>query len=230
MYIVKKTSAKSNIFVGLFICIIAIGITFAFVVMPKLAAEKMDSQVMSSRVEVMTSRASKGGTTYTPIYHYYVSGKEYTCGKGYSTGSYPSSDNVVVYYDSQNPGDCVITTIGGDYVFFIIPGVFFLAGIAVIYSGFKQLLTLGRLEQNGRLIRNLPYEIRSVTSGSSKNRSTDQHLVVMYQLSNGKSVELVSTKPFSNKELAQGHKTAELLIDPDDIDNFYIDFKIEESI
>jgi hypothetical protein len=77
------------------------------------------------------------------------------------------------------------------------------------------------LAQHGWLVKNLPYTLE-YNQKLLSNNTVCIHLT--YENSNGSKIPLVSEPKASNGNIP--YKTADLLIDPDDYSNFFIDFEI----
>lgn len=99
--------------------IIAIGVVFVFANDYKNQKEDLDSSTQSVKVTYTSHLGrtksgsgdySRSSTTrmYTPIYHYIVDGTKYTCKSGHSSSFKPSNEPKTVYYNSQNPQDCMV--------------------------------------------------------------------------------------------------------------------------
>ena len=78
---------------------------------------------------------------------------------------------------------------------------------------------------NGKLIKDLPY--RLVPTGASANGREIMAISVKYQLESGSIVTLRSDGRFDEKSMDADGKV-DLLIDPNNPNNFYINFEIGE--
>ena len=104
-------------------------------------------------------------------------------------------------------------------------------GILIAITGVKEILNYRRemkrfdyLERNGKLVRGLKYTV-IVTRKTSKRKILN--VAVDYELESGSFVKLVANWRYyflANK----GRVDVDLLIDPNDLNNYYIDFDIEE--
>ncbi len=102
--------------------------------------KSMDSQVQSSYVShdiskrISSSSSSyslkKRKKMYTPIYHYSVNGQEYTC-KARVSSSIKSTKNKTVYYNSNNPENCLVEADNFSKNIFLILGLVVL-GVGVL--------------------------------------------------------------------------------------------------
>lgn len=82
------------------------------------------------------------------------------------------------------------------------------------------------LEQNGRLVKDLPYCVQE-TGMVVKGRPVIQ-IVVEYELYNGSVVQLFADRLYGRQFISE-YRVVDILIDPNDPNNYYIDFHIEEN-
>lgn len=222
---VKKGRKFHSIFIiaGLFFAAIMIGI----VVFNVLKKNSMDATVMSERVEVSSHTDSEGSTMYSAIYHYYVDGKEYTCGQGSSSSIYPSEENKLVYYDSKSPARCITEASSKTnlllIVFLIIPGICIAVGVVGIRKVNKRVKLIEELNQRGKLVKGLPYHMEN--TGMVVNDVPIQRPVVEYTLSNGTTLTLRGD-PRHDKKAIDGDGLVDIVIDEQNPENYYIDFEI----
>lgn len=96
---VKKKIGFNFIFLiaGLFFLVLLVGIS----VSNYSKLKSLDSEVLSSRVEVNAHRGSEGDLVYSPIYYYTVDGNNYMCSSNILSNSNPGSANKKVYYNSK---------------------------------------------------------------------------------------------------------------------------------
>ena len=80
-----------------------------------------------------------------------------------------------------------------------------------------------KLAKTGVLIKNIPYELKP--TGTIINGKPIQYIQVLYESTSGKKIPLDS-EPKYNGVMGNKDGTADLLIDPNDISNYYIDFEI----
>ena len=111
----------------------------------------------------------------------------------------------------------------------VISLIFIIIGIGFIVVAFKvkkntnrEIERVKKLAQTGILIKNLSYEL--VPSGTIINGVPVYCIKVLYD-NNGTEVPFVSNPKYSGK-LGDIDGTADLLVDPNDFSNYYIDFEI----
>ena len=120
-------------------------------------------------------------------------------------------------------------------IMFIIFGILALSvPIKIIYVIFKELNKenkninkdinkVKKLSKQGILIKNLPYELKldkNIVSGKPIYR-----IKVLYEIEKGRTLSLLS-EPKYITTLGREDGTVDLLIDPDDYSNYFIDFEI----
>lgn len=110
--------------------------------------------------------------------------------------------------------------------------VFFICGISII-AGWNGIRNVDKkrkkyewLARNGMLIKGLPYRMQP--TGSRVNDTDIMKIVIDYELPTGSVVRLESDGRFDFKS-SDSDGLVDLLIDPHDSSNYYIDFSIEED-
>ena len=103
-------------------------------------------------------------------------------------------------------------------------------GMGLLYFGIKAIIEhkekmkkLKQLIQIGVLIKNLPYDVKP--TGIIINGRSIYCIEVMYELDNGTKIPLTSEGKYDGR-LSRGDGTVDLLIDPTDHTNYFIDFEI----
>jgi hypothetical protein len=89
-----------------------------------------------------------------------------------------------------------------------------------INDNMKKIATL---KNKGWLIKNVPYEVKEIQSKSSVSKV--YYLHVIYEIEKGHTLSLKS-EPKHLGALGRENGTVDVLIDPDDYSNYYIDFEI----
>lgn len=190
---------------------------------------EMDSQVMGKVIDVIEKTNDEDSTLYSPIIEYEVKSVKYTCTSSVSTGIKAMiGKTYTVYYDSQNPSysisafedNGIITLL----IWVLIPGAFIGMGISSIIKYKKKVKGYKYLEENGILIKGLSYQM--VPSSMKVNRRRIMQIEIEYKKSNGDTIILHSEGRFDNK-VSDEDGEVDLLIDPNNEDNYYIDFNID---
>lgn len=106
--------------------------------------------------------------------------------------------------------------------------LFLLFGLSVVFWGINSKNTyrdkidkIKRLKFNGILIKNLTYEINQL--GFTQDNNLRYFIETIYINENGRKVKYISNNKYGNPK---GAGTVDLLIDPKDHDNYFIDFEI----
>lgn len=209
--------------VGLIVLVILLGIYISF----KNKEKMMDSWVMSYDVSVQSHYDDEGSILYSPVYYYDVNGTKYECRSNSSSSIYPSTDNKVVYYEKDNPANCI-----SDYskktskvilACLIIPTILIGVSVYLFVKTAKRINKVKELNQKGKLIKGLPYQY--VASGISVNGYNLPSPVVEYTLPTGETVSLKGEPRYDYKNLPTD-SVIDLLIDENNPDNYFIDFNI----
>lgn len=80
-----------------------------------------------------------------------------------------------------------------------------------------------KLAETGTLIKNLPYKVKP--TGTVINGNSIYCIEVIYELKNGTKIPFRSEGKYDG-QLSRGDGTVDLLIDPNDHSNYFIDFEI----
>ncbi len=111
-----------------------------------------------------------------------------------------------------------------------VSSVFYAIAIGLIVIGKKMkkkalnnIERVKKLAQTGLLIKNMPYELKE--TGTIINGNPIYCIEVHYESKSGKLIPLRSEPKYSSV-MGNEDGTADLLIDPQDFSNYYIDFEI----
>ncbi len=107
--------------------------------------------------------------------------------------------------------------------FSIVPIIFIIIGSNIQKRSKKDIERIETLAKTGTLIKNIPYQ--TVSSGYTVNDRQIMALQIAYKTPDGKVLNLKSNPKFDNKVFDPDGK-ADLLIDPKDYTNYYIDIEI----
>lgn len=190
-------------------------------------SNKMDKSVLTTNIIVKEDYDSDDDITYSPVYYYEVKGESYVCKSKSSSSTYPDTSKGLVYYNSEDPTECMTeydkSGNGILLLFLILPLTFIALGIVMIIKTNKKIKLVKELNNSGKLIKNIPYTL--IPSGMVVNGRTINKIAINYQLSSGTIITLYSDPRYDNKEYDNDGKV-DLLIDPNNIENYYIDFEI----
>ena len=185
----------------------------------------LDAQITAHDIEWKTINGDDG-ITYSPIYYYNVDGVEYTCDANSSSSS--KNGKGIVYYNSTNPQDCM-TDFESSFsfiflLFSLIPIVFVLIGASQIKRYIKKLKDIKTLANTGILVKGVPYLVTN--SSYSVNDRPIKCFKASYTFPDGKTKELVSPPAF-DRVLQDGDGRCDLLYDPNNYDNYFLDLEIK---
>lgn len=225
---VKNVKKGKNLYIIFLVAGLFATIIFAFIMISNSNKLKsLDSTVTSTKVEINTHKDSDGNILYSPTYYYEVDGIEYTCPSTSSSSAKPKTDNANVYYDSKNPSECMTEYSKSSNKFCLIGvaiGVLFIV-VAIInmVKVNKRVNKIKELNNRGKLVKNLPYRLEP--SGIIVNDVEIQRPVVDYTLPSGSTVTLYGD-PRMDKKMADADGMVDIVIDENDISNYFIDFEI----
>ena len=95
--------------------------------------------------------------------------------------------------------------------------------LGVIIGSKRKNKRINKLRYHGLLIKNLNYTVKKISYNEKKDLI--YYVEVIYETEQGSKIPIVGE--FINEErLKSGKGTMDLLIDPDDITNYYMDFEI----
>lgn len=187
----------------------------------------LDSTTLSTKVEVTSYIDDEGSRMYSPVYYYEVNGQSYSCSSSASSSNNPGTENKTVYYDSSNPSRCMSEYSKSSntfiFIFLAIPVIFVIVAIVNIRKVNKKIKTIKELNQNGKLVKNLPYRLEN--SGIVVNNVPVERPVIDYRLSTGEYVTLYG-EPRHDRKYADADGMVDLLIDESNPKNYFIDFEI----
>lgn len=111
----------------------------------------------------------------------------------------------------------------------IIELAFLFGGLKFAIEEFIALKRLKRISKTGMLVKNIPYEVvetNIVTNIFAKEKKTFKRIKIIFKNSAGVRIPLVSELKSNIEDMMKIDDTVDLLIDPTDYSNFYIDFEI----
>lgn len=110
-----------------------------------------------------------------------------------------------------------------DIPFFIVGFVILKFGLNLNKKHKEKIKKVKELSHKGILIKNLNYNVKP--SGTIINGQPIYCIEVIYENDNGTKIPLTSEGKFDGR-LSRNDGTVDLLIDPNDISNYFIDFEI----
>lgn len=221
----KNVAARIVLVVGLAFTLI-FGIIMGVTLVKK---SSMNREAKATYIEENGYTDDDGDYLYSPIYHFTVDGKEYVCKSSFSASKRPSETGIV-YYQKGNPNKCMTDYENGSnwiFIIGIIIGVVIVgAGIFMIIKKKKVINKVKYLATHGKLIKGIPYTMED--TGTIINGKHVQRIVINYTLPNGTTIPLRGNPRYDYKSYDDDY-LVDLLIDPNDSNNYYIDFEIKYS-
>ena len=162
---------------------------------------------------------------YSPVYTFIVNDKTYYCNVLKSSSIKPNKKKTLVFYDSNNPNNCVTeyeaTPSIYSYVILFFPMFSIALGLFSIVLSLNDIKKLHNLEKNGTLIKNIVYSLEEIEIKRGKYLKV---IAVDYVKSDDNKLHLISDLPRKNIDVI-GY--VDLLIDKNNLNNFYIDFNLK---
>lgn len=225
---VKNVRKGNNImYIFLLVGIIFFVILLLVYLSDQNIAKKLDSETLSTKVEINTSENSDGNTMYSPTYYYEIDGKEYKCSSNSSSSNNPGTKNKKVYYSSKDPSLCMTAySKSSDNILLfvlIIPIIFIIVGVLNIVKNTKRIKTIKELNNRGKLIKNLPYRLEN--TGVEVNGNPIQRPVVDYTLPSGTVLTLKGDGRYDGK-ISDADGLIDLIIDENNPNIYFMDFEI----
>lgn len=233
MYEINYKNTKKGYMLGTIFIIISIVLLIIFgliMLSGVIKKSKLDSVIEATKIDENCHLDDEGETMCSPIYHYIVNNIEYTCKDNFSSTERVSADLNKVYYDSTNPNNCV-TDYSSNISFIkiivlVIPIILFIVGIFQNIKVSKKVKKMKYLAEYGTLIKNLPYRMEPTNMMYNNERLFA--INVEYTLPDGSVVKLVGDPRFDYAK-SDSDGLVDLLIDPANPDNYYIDFNISKK-
>ena len=116
-----------------------------------------------------------------------------------------------------------ITSLAVTIPFVIISIIFISISKSMKKKAQENILRVKKLAMEGFLVKNMPYKL--VSSGTVINNQPIYCIQVEYENPSGQKISLQSEPRYNNK-LSDKNGTVDLLIDPNDYSNYYIDLEI----
>lgn len=190
--------------------------------------DSLDSEVKAYDVIWNEYENDEGQTMYSPNYYYQVNGESYICKSSGSSSS--KRGNGIVYYNSSNPSECMPDYESSTSYFFLIflafPLISIIIGVLQIKTMILKTKIAKNLAYNGVLVKGIPYQL--VKSGIEVNDVPLMCISTVYSFPDGKTREIRS-EPLKTRFLTDDDRLCDLLYDPNNYDNYFVDFEIKTT-
>ncbi len=187
----------------------------------------MDSEVNAFYIDPNGHFEKDGKYVYHPIYHFRVNNTEYFCKSSASSIKIPTP-NSKVFYKENNPNDCITdyTNTNSNYLLIgvVLGIILIIISIISLKKDNKRIRKIKTLLTKGVLIKEVPYKLKDIII----NGRNAKRIEVDYEMVNGTTMNLKGKTLFKYKTI-ESNPYVDLLIDPTDKKNYYIDFNIKHS-
>jgi len=219
---IVKDSINSGETKILFLIFGFIFIGILWYVLVYLNIKDLDKHVISSNMQYTTSNDSDGDLIYKPVYQFKINDIVYRC-SSIETSKEPKKE-LKIYYNSSDPNNCMTSSdVTNQYYALLgvsyIPLIFIIIAVYDFYKLGKKIKKIKSLEASGQLVKNVPFAM-------IENKDGTYSISVDYKTPDGKIIPLVGSKKYSQK-YAFKFGEADVLIDPYDLTNYYVDFNVE---
>lgn len=156
-------------------------------------------------------------------YKYKVDDKEYSCiieESRYNTK--------YIYYNPKNPTDCSHTRENIETKYLFVSVIILVFSGLCIYLGVKKINNYKILQKRGILIKNVPYNLSPIYVSSNGNRKQmDSVIKFTFIFPDGKEKNYSSERISYLKKKDIDDGKCDFLYDPENINNYFIDYKID---
>ena len=198
----------------------------------KVSLSKYNHNVVASKIDDNCTYDNLFNTIVChPVYYYSVNNKTYTCDSSNSSNN-PSKEKNKVYYNDKDASKCITEFDRSFYKLSIwelpIEIGIIIVGVIVLIIYFKKDRKIKRLLLNGILVKDLSYQIEESNIRLAK-RGKDEYLSrigINYTFPDNRVRHLTSKLILDGKK-KDDDGFVDLLYDPGDYNNYYIDFDIE---
>ncbi|MFI3307284.1 MAG: hypothetical protein R3Y21_01830 [Mycoplasmatota bacterium] len=230
MYNIDYSNLKKNykFYAPFLIAGVILFVIFVMVsVTPIVKKFSFSGETTASEVYIIPTIDDEGSLMYNVTYEYVVDGSTYFCKPSYtSSSSNGMEEKNTVYYDVDDPTNCVTEydySLGIiDLLLFILTFAFLYVSITHIIKTNKKIKKVKYLANHGKLVKGLKYEL--IFTGQTVNEQKIYCILINYEI-NGDVISLKGDPRYDFKS-RDSDELVDLLIDPNDPTNYYIDFEI----
>lgn len=223
MYNINYKKYYKELIIGFILLIIGVLLTSLYMnYVFKGAFKKL---FLDSQVRAIQIKENNNEGLYSPVYIFEVNNKKYYCEVENASKVKPDRKEILVFYDKNNPNNCVneyeATPSIYSYIILFFPMFSISLGLFAITLSLKDIRKLNYLEKKGKLIKNFIYKIEEL---EIKRRKFIKVIGIDYKLDNGEIIHLISDLPKKKIDVL-GY--IDLLIDENNLNNFYMDFNLK---
>jgi len=110
-------------------------------------------------------------------------------------------------------------------LFLLLPLIFIAIGGVILIKNIKKIKVMKQLANNGILVKGIPYEL--VHTNITVNGRSIQAMSINYQFPDGSIKTLKGLPLYKSRMHNYDSGLCDLLYDPSNYNNYYIDFEIE---
>lgn len=232
VYNVNISKARGGLGFGaifLFAGLLFFGVMMAIGVSNLTKKNSFDGEVKATEIHWDSHYDSDSGTMYSPVYSYEVEGVTYNCSSRSSSSS-KSGAKGIVYYDTNNPSNCMTDfdnkTSFIIFIFLFLPLIFIIVGANQMKKAINNGKKAKYLATSGVLVKGAPYEI--IDTGMAVNNRKIKAFAITYTFPDGQTKEIKSQGVFDHV-LRDSDGLCDFLYDPNDYNNYYIDLEINPT-
>ena len=227
MYKVNSKNLKGSFSISNLI--LFIGLISLVVIGLAIFPAKIKEVLYTEKVEAHNSDFYYYSTNevYRIKFYYIVDSKEYSLITNANKDDKNNYD-MTIYYKKDNPKSAIssfeIDKANDQFFLLVIPAFLFLFGIIMTIKNLIKLLRVRKLLKKGILVKNIPYML--IDKKAEINGHKIMAYCITYTFPNGNTKELLSNG-IHTKTSKEGE--CDLLYDPDDYSNYYIDKNIQTT-
>ncbi len=123
------------------------------------------------------------------------------------------------------PLQFIIVPLGGDAIFILLIGLLLVGKKKINLTNSKTKREI--LKERGVLYKNLPYTVEThIWKDSDGDKHTSYKIVIKHKMKDGVERTFKSKGKYSQKDFMSKTGTADLIVDPQDYNNYFVDLEI----
>ena len=164
---------------------------------------------------------------YKKIYYFDADNRQFSCLDSVVINNKNNKiDKKTIYYNFEDPNVCTTNIIKKTnlivYIFIILLCIPLLIGLIGMIKINKKINKIKMLSKCGKLVKNLQYEVVEI---KKKNGNILYKAKTKYKVKN--QVLILYSESIYDKKLFKEYPTIDLLINENDVNDYYLDFNIQ---
>lgn len=164
---------------------------------------------------------------YKKVYYFDADNRQFSCLDSVVINNKNNQiDKKTIYYNFEDPNVCTTNIIKKTnlivYIFIILLCIPLLIGLIGMIKINKKLNKIKMLSKCGKLVKNLQYEVVEI---KKKNGNILYKAKTKYKFKN--QVLILYSESIYDKKLFKEYPTIDLLINENDVNDYYLDFNIQ---